>query len=345
MRYLVLLFGLPLLLFQPCAFSETLTVAPPPAEEAIRAESAWIAMDTLNCRKDDSADAMACLAGLKWAPQNFPVEIEPATEEGYGDWLVRFPSPLPSGDPINDRVSMEWYQARNADGEVIHAPAFVVVHESGRGMVAGRAFARGLQKNGYHTFLIHLPGYGARTCALSWDVKRILPGFRQAIGDVRRARDAVSVLPFVDNKNIALHGTSLGGFVVATVTGMDHGYQKTFIMLAGGRLSDVLTQGSKDAAALRQKLLAAGVDDAEMKRLFQQIEPMRLAHRVNAASTFLFSGKFDEVVPPACSDAYAKAANLGSNHLVLPVGHYTAAVMFPMMLTKVNELMRAPLGR
>jgi dienelactone hydrolase len=296
--------------------------------------------DSLKCEDDGSEDAQACLTGLLWKPGEFKVSIEEA-KTGFGDLLVRFPSPLPSGDATNDLVAMEWYVAKDAAGRAIKAPAMVVVHESGRGMVAGRAFARGLRNRGMHTFMAQLPGYGVRTSAFTMNFSNMLPGFRQAIGDVRRARDAAAVLPMVDSSLIGLHGTSLGGFVVATVAGLDRGYQKSFIMLAGGRLADVLLQGNRDAASLRRRLASVGVGDEEIKNLSQIIEPMRLAHRVDAAKTWLFSGKFDEVVPPECSHAYANAAKLGANHLVLPVGHYSAAMMFPMIVPKVAELMLA----
>ena len=307
----------------------------------VREGASFAAKDSLDCSVDPSADAAACIAGLTWKAGSFTVSVEPA-KPAFGDWLVRFPSPAPSGDATNDRVAMEWYMARGEDDQVMRAPGIVVVHESGRGMVAGRAFARGLRKNGFHTFLIHLPGYGERASEFSRDMTKMLPAFRQAITDVRRAKDAVAVLPQVDPESIALHGTSLGGFVVATVSGLDRGYDKAFIMLAGGQLAEVLLQGNRDAAALRRRLAAIGVTDEQIKLFSQIIEPMRLAHRVDGARTWLFSGKFDEVVPPSCSLAFAQAAKLGANHLVLPVGHYTAALMFPMILPKITELMRRP---
>jgi dienelactone hydrolase len=307
----------------------------------VREGATFAAKDSLDCSVDASADATACIAGLAWKPEPFTVSIEPA-KPGLGDWLIRFPTPAPSGDATNDRVAMEWYMARGEGDQPIEAPGIVVVHESGRGMVAGRMFARGLRKNGFHTFLIHLPGYGERTSEFSRDMTKMLPAFRQAIADVRRAKDAVAVLPYVNPKSIGLHGTSLGGFVVATVSGLDRGYDKSFIMLAGGQLADVLLQGNRDAAALHRRLAAIGVTDEQIKLFSQIIEPMRLAHRVNSARTWLFSGKFDEVVPPSCSLAFAEAAKLGANHLILPVGHYTAALMFPMILPKVSELMRQP---
>ena len=306
----------------------------------IKSGSTFPARDTLDCGSESRPDASACLEGLKWACAPFEVQCQPA-RQGLGDWLMRFPTPLPSGDSTNDLVAMEWYQARDAKGEPVRAPAVVVVHESGRGMVAGRIFAKGLQSHGFHTFLIHLPGYGARTSAFTGDVKRMLPGLKQAIGDVRRARDAVASLPYIDRAHISLQGTSLGGFVSATVAGLDRGFEKSFILLAGGNLAEVLLHGERDAAAMHRDLAAAGITDQQIRDLSQVIEPMRLAHRVASENTWLFSGKLDEVVPPDCSLAFAKAAQLRpDHHFELPVGHYTAAILLPTILGNISDLLK-----
>ena len=48
----------------------------------------------------------------------------------------------------------------------------------------------------------------------------------------------------------------------------------------------------------------------------------------------------DEVVPPACSLAFAKAARLTpEHHFQLPVGHYTAAILLPTILTNISDLL------
>ena len=299
------------------------------------------AHDTLNCAVDSVADAAACVDGLRWTPGGFSVGIEAA--QGQGDWLVRFPSAVPSGDATNDNVAMEWHMARDKDGKPKVAPAIVIVHESGRGMVAGRIFAKGLRPYGFHTFMIYLPGYGARTSAITGDPQKMLPALKQAIADVRRARDAVVALPFIDKTLIGLQGTSLGGFVTATVAGLDRGYDRTFILLAGGNIADVILTGTRDAAGLRKRLMEAGITEAQIREHSQSIEPMRLAHRLDPKTVWLYSGKNDEVVPPACSRAFATAGKLDrDHHIELPVGHYTAAILMPLILPRINELMRAP---
>jgi hypothetical protein len=225
------------------------------------AAGTYAARDTLSVLQDDNPDTQACLDVLGWTPGGFEVHCRPADDKPY-DVLVSFPSPCPSGDEVNDRVTMEWYSARSqqeaehaGSGEVARAPAVVVVHESGSRMEAGRTFARGLCKHGLHTFLIHLPHYGERRR----DGKRpesldFTATMRQGIADARRARDAVAALPEVDTRYIALQGTSLGGFVGTTAAALDARYDGVFIMLAGADLYDIVQSGQKDTAKLREQL-------------------------------------------------------------------------------------------
>ncbi|MEX0643222.1 MAG: prolyl oligopeptidase family serine peptidase, partial [Pirellulales bacterium] len=192
--------------------------------------------------------------------------------------------------------------------------------------------------------LIHLPGYGARRVPEMTDAKRILPSLKQAIADVRRARDAVVALPVVDPSVVGVEGTSLGGFVTATVAGLDRGYDRVFILLAGGNLQEVVLHGAKDAAKVREKLAAAGVSDEQIKDMARQVEPLRLAHRMNPAETWLYCGKFDDVVPPSCSLALAEAARLpAGHHIELPADHYSGFLYLPQVVQQMSQRMTRPL--
>ena len=122
--------------------------------------SKFVATDTLSCDDESNADAKDCLANLSWKPAKFTVELEDAGP-GCGDYLVRFPSPRPIGNAKNDLVSMEWFAAHDSKGAICKAKPIVVVHESARSMTVGRLIARSLGQQGFHAFLIHLPGYGA----------------------------------------------------------------------------------------------------------------------------------------------------------------------------------------
>ncbi len=322
----------------------TIAVASDPASRKLAIGDKFAATDTLACGEDPSEDAKECLAALSWSPNKFMVQLE-AAQPGNGDFLVRFPSPKPLGDRTNDLVAMEWYADHDAQGAIRSARAVVVVHESARSMPVGRMIARSLNWQGLHAFLIHLPNYGARrTPGSPSSYERILPMMQQGVADVRRARDAVVALPHVDGTVVGLEGTSLGGFVTATVAGLDRGYDRVFILLAGGNIADVILHGSRDAAKVHEKLLAAGLTDEQIKEAAHRIEPLRLAHRINPATTWLYSGELDTVVPPSSSLAFAKAANLPKDHHVeFAADHYLGIVYLPSAVMQITERMKEPI--
>ncbi len=290
------------------------------------------AKDSLKPGPEPSADAQECLDGLTWKPIPFQVRCQTA-ETGRGDVLLRYQSPIDTGDAVNDKVAIEWYVAGMDKGKPKRARAVVVVHESGRGMVVGRLFAATLRKEGLHAFLVQLPGYGHRSGPGGrLPADRIFVTMRQAIADVRRARDAVVALPLVDHSHVALQGTSLGGFVVATAGSLDDGYDSLFVMLAGGNLYEMIASGKRDTAKVREKLTAAGITGDRLKQLLRVIEPTRVAHRLDPKRTWLFSGVNDTVVPMSSALALAQAACLPDNHHVkMPTNHYTGIVLLPSM--------------
>lgn len=303
-------------------------------------ETQYVAHDTLKIKADKSADAAECLAGLTWKPSSFQVRVLPEDQKN-GVRLVRFPSPIPSGKSVNDLVCMEWSPAR-LDGErLAEAPAIVVVHESGRQMEVGRIFASSLSHLGFQAFLIHLPGYGERREeGASRLTDNPLLMLRQAVADVRRARDAVSVLNGVNSEVIALQGTSLGGFVSTTAASLDGKYDAVFLMLAGGDLYSILQNGQKDAAKARERLAKMGYADEKLKDLTEVVEPLRVCHRLNPEKTWLYSGRFDKVVP--FDNAASLARNIGltePHHIKMPTNHYSGIVFLPQVLTHMQQQM------
>lgn len=298
----------------------------------------FAARDTLDPGIEASSDAKACLDGLVWPASDFQVRCE-TPRERCGDLMIQFPSPVRSGDAANDAVAMEWYMARDETKSPVAAPAIVVVHESGSGMTAGRMFARGLRLQGFHAFMIQLPYYGERRAnGKRPSGENLVPVIRQAVADVRRARDAVAALPLVDDENISLQGTSLGGFVTATAASLDRGYDRVFIMLAGGDLCGVIQNGQKDAAKFREELGKAGLTGEKLKAAVATIEPTRIAHRLDPATTWLYSAQFDTVVPPANSYLLAKTARLEpSHHIEMLANHYTGVIYVPYLLTHMQQ--------
>ncbi len=304
------------------------------------------ARDTLAPQEDESADAKACLAGLIWKPVEFEVTVEAGGDPAM-EGLVRFQSPKPNGVAQNDRVALEWYAAKDESHNIMDAPAIVVVHESGSKMEVGRVFAKALHAHGLHAFLIQLPFYGERKPAgFKPDGRHVEATMRQGIADVRRARDAVAALPHVDATNIAVQGTSLGGFVTATTAGLDRGFASVHIMVAGGDLYGLVSNGQREAGKLREMLAEAGYTGDKLRDLFAQVEPLRLAHRLDPQTTWLFSATRDQVVPPAHAVKLAEAAKLTKDHHTrLWADHYTGIIYVPVVVDSIAKHVKATKSR
>ncbi|QDT56928.1 esterase [Caulifigura coniformis] len=302
----------------------------------------FMAIDTLAPKPAASDDVQACLDGLCWKPQSFEVNCEPAaSEDANHQAVLRFPSPINSGNAVNDRVAVLWYQAPKDDAPGLK-PAIVVVHESGSSMPIGKLFARLFAGQGVHAFLVQLPNYGLRRTGNRKPTgDQFLLAMRQGIADVRRTRDAVAALPGIDPARISLQGTSLGGFVASTTAGLDSGFDQVFIMVAGGDLYSMLQSGEREAAELRRRLEEAGFTGEKLRDLMWQVEPTRLAGRMNPDRLWLYSAEHDRVVPIASALALKKAAGLADDHHIrLPGDHVTTVVYVPVILDHVIKRIR-----
>jgi hypothetical protein len=297
----------------------------------------FAARDSLNPAEATTPDEAACLAGLVWKPAAFDVRCETVTDAGY-QAIIRFPSPIETGNAVNDSVSAWWYHAQPLDQEP-RRPAMVVVHESGSAMPVAQLFAKAFAAKGVHAILVHLPHYQLRrTEGQRPTGEQFLLTMRQAIADVRRARDAVAVLPGVQADAISVQGTSLGGFVTASAGALDTGFDQVFVMVAGGDLLGLIQNGRKEAADLRERLEQAGYAGDRLRDMLLQIEPNRLARRLRPERTWLYSALQDTVVPQANSLSWAAAASLPADHHVQLWGdHVTTIVYLPVIVNHVID--------
>ncbi len=290
---------------------------------------------------DESADAQAMLDSIQWKPIEFEATWTSVAERNY-DRLVRFPSPWPGGNAINDQVAMAWYLPEEAKAGT-PLPAVVVIHESGSGMEAGKAIAEGIRTRGLHALLIHLPHYGERRDkSFKRDPTQMLLTMRQGVGDVRRAYDVVRLLPGIDPERVSLQGTSLGGFVAATAGALDGCYDEVHVTLAGGDLYGMMQTGQKDVAKVRNELARAGFTGEKLRELLQHAEPLRIAHRLDAKRTWMYSALQDEVVPIANCRKLAETIRLDkTHHTQLYAGHYTGVLYLPVILDLLVERVKA----
>lgn len=296
------------------------------------------ARDSAQEWKDDQPDAQAMLTQIAWPSSEFEVTWSPVEGREFQQ-LVRYPTPIPSGDPTNDLVSMEWYQPQTPGLPDQLRPTIVVIHESGSAMPAGRAIAKGIQQRGLNAILLHLPYYGERRGQKKRETSEFLITMRQGVADARRAFDAVAVLPGVDKNRISLQGTSLGGFVATSAASLDACYHQTFIMLAGGDLFDMIQNGKQDAAKLRDQLATAGYTGDKLREMLNKVEPTRIAHRLPPQRTWIYAALQDDVVPIRNVRRLADSIPLDKQHrLEFVGGHYTAALWLPAVIDHFTKM-------
>jgi dienelactone hydrolase len=222
---------------------------------------------------------------------------------------------------------LDWYFARDPAGLIKTAPAVIVLDILQGGNLVAGFIARRLARNGLHAFILHLPQNGRRMKAgVEHDWNFFLPSLRQGASDARRARDVVAALPMVSG-GVSLQGTSLGGFVATAAAGIDGCFDSTILALTGGDAYGILTHGKMDAVRVREQLRNVGFTDSKLKDWVWQIEPLRMAHRLKPSRTWLFSAKYDQVIPAKHSKLLADRINLDwSHHRHLTGCHYTCAI-------------------
>ncbi len=300
------------------------------AQDTQVARSTFQANDTHRTWADKNPETQLLLEQAAFEPGDFDVRCTATPGLDY-DALVRFDSPKPNGTKWVDEVVLMWYAARDEDDQPIEASAVLIVHSMHPQMIIGKQIARTFAKRGVHAFVIQLPGYGLR-----WDERRLYPGVTtlehgaQGIADCLRARDAIRALPNIKPGPIALQGTSLGGYVAATVGGVETDFKPVMLLISGADCFSTLKNGEHDAKHLYHALRRQGYDDETLRTMLDAVEPLHVAHRLDAEQTYLISAKNDVTIPKANSDALVEAIGLDdSHHVQIQTTHYSTLVLIP----------------
>jgi dienelactone hydrolase len=231
----------------------------------------------------------------------FAFELEPVrTTPSYSVAEVRFPSPVESPDAVNNTVHAEYFQPVGEG----RRPAVVVLHILGSDFALSRYLAARLADGGVAALFVKLPYYGERRPKdgarrfLSADIERSIQAMRQGVCDVRRAAAWLAARPEVDPAKLGVTGISLGGIVAALSAANDPSLQSAALLLAGGRLADILWE-MPEAAAFREMWVASGRTKADLAVLTDPYDPLSYAHRLAGKRLMMVAGTVDEVVPPA----------------------------------------------
>lgn len=300
----------------------------------------FTAHDTLSITADAKPEAQRVLEGIAWEPAPEGFRVEASMASGDEAAVVRFPSPRGSGDGVQGTVPMQWFVARDGQGRPREAPALLLVHSLHPLFPETLAIARELSKRGIHAFVIHMPGYGLREDDGPAGVTALMR-LTQAVGDIRRARDAIAALPNVREGAVALSGVSMGGFASATAAALDGAFDPVILIISGGDGFRVLQEGRHDAAAVRRSMARAGYEGERLRELVGRAEPLAVAHRLEGREVWLFTARDDTVIPRFSSDALVAAAGIPPERRVELAGdHYTVVLALPGVINRMEAILK-----
>ena len=160
------------------------------------------------------------------------------------------PSASPSGNAINDRVWVSWYEPAKTESvsATIRVPAVILLHylgtSSNREM---HAFARYLSARGMAAAVVTLPFHMRRLSPgdspirhyFAKDPDSEVQAFRQASSDVSTVVTWISNRPNIDARRIGIAGISLGAIVTHLAMGQDERLTAGVAMLGAGDLPEI----------------------------------------------------------------------------------------------------------
>jgi len=259
---------------------------------------------------------------------------------------VIFQSPRPSGNPRNDRVKAELYEPSLLAAD----PCAVVLLPiwKGGGPTLERFLARHLAAHGVTTLIVPLAwqferspdGVRSGSYTLSADVERTREAMFQSVADARAARRWLVDRGY-DASRVSVAGTSLGGHVAALAFSVEPAFAKGAFILAGGDVTSLLWNESRETRKIKARLLERGVTYEQLREHCLPFDPLTYASPSRGDRTMIVAGRTDETIPPKNTRALALAFDRTTLQWI-DANHYTGILKMPAVLADIARFLREP---
>ena len=290
----------------------------------------------------------AFLAKCRYASGDFKMEADEPRKMGERLFLetLRFPSPVKSSDPErNDVVRAKLFRVEKPE------PAAAIFLGGWRHDPLTPTLAARFAETGAHALWIELPFQGERTpkggrtgaTTLSADLDQNEATFVQIAQDVARAADWLVRERKVDPKRIALFGTSLGGFAVANLYGMEDRWAGAAVQLAGADVAQVLFNGNWLTQHIREALVRKGLDEEAVRERLASLDPATWARPERKEGLVLLAAEKDEIVPLATVRTLAEAWG-GAKLLTMPGATHISGNEMAAKFPELRDHLAARLG-
>ena len=165
---------------------------------------------------------------------------------------------------------------------------------------------------------------------------------RQSVIDVRRGIDWAVASGADGGRGVGLLGVSMGSIIGTLVASSDDRVRSTILALVGGGLADglrtVRSEVEIDAffTGAEARGLSGGELDRALAEAFDPLDPFRHAPYLDPARTLVIHARFDALVPLEVGATVREAAG-NPEWVVLPTGHYSAALLLSYIEDRIGE--------
>jgi len=147
----------------------------------------------------------------------------------------------------------------------------------------------------------------------------------------------------IDRDRMGCVGISMGGIVGGVLMALEPGLRGGALCLAGGDIAGMLMVSRENRVVewRRWRHLADGASGAELLRELREdlvSDPAFLGPYVPTEKVLLVGSSFDEVVPPVHQEMLWESLGRPQRDM-LPLGHYTSALAFGAMLSRVDRFL------
>jgi len=242
--------------------------------------------------------------------------------DGY--WL-RFPSAIMTAHEKNDVVHARYFPAGNEGCAVIVAPHW----NADEGAYLG--LCRALNRFGISALRLSLPYHDRRMpeeltraeYMVSANIGRTIQAVRQAVQDVRRAADWLSLRGI---HRIGLTGTSIGSCVAWLAFVHDERLRAGAFNLVSSFFGDVVWRGLTTSHIRRS--LETVLTEEEVRRVWMTISPSAFTHRLrrDGRQALLISARYDLTFLPELAQIFfddCEQRGVPIRKVLLSCGHYT----------------------
>ena len=294
-----------------------LATHPAPLPSAIEAEYA--------CPKDTDFDPRMEVVEQTAAYVHRRIFIKPP--HGAPDGL--------GGTNSNRRIGIEYYDLK-APGK---SPVVMVLPMAGGGYAIERHFANYFASRGYAAVIVQREKIPKEQQL----IENLNPMMHRMVLDHKRVIDWLETQPDIDAGKIGLFGISLGGIKAAILAPIENRIQAAMIGLAGGDVPYLLVHSTEPGLVkkrdeyLKEHNLTPEAAEVALCKLITR-DPLVYAPYADSKKILLVIARFDTVVPTE-KGLLLKEKMGNPETIMLPSGHYTAALSIPYIKSEAFDFL------